>query len=73
MKPTALFVNTARADLVDPQALVVLSPHVGYVTHEGFEVFFGGAAEQIEMFVTGRTPSRVVNQLAEAEVGPATR
>jgi phosphoglycerate dehydrogenase-like enzyme len=52
---------------------VVLSPHVGYVTHEGFEVFFGGAAEQIEMFVTGRTPSRVVNQLAEAEVGPATR
>jgi phosphoglycerate dehydrogenase-like enzyme len=95
MKPTALFVNTARADLVDQRALVellrdrriagaaldvyateplpandslrdldnvVLSPHVGYVTHEAFELFFHGAAEQIEMFVTGRKPSRVVNQ-----------
>ena len=95
MKPTALFVNTARADLVDQHALVevlrdrriagaaldvyaaeplaaddalrdldnvVLSPHVGYVTHEAFELFFGGAAEQIEMFATGRTPSRIVNQ-----------
>jgi phosphoglycerate dehydrogenase-like enzyme len=93
MKPTALFVNTARADLVDQRALVdvlrerriagaaldvyaaeplplddrlreldnvVLSPHVGYVTREAFEAFFGGAAEQIELFVTGRTPSRAV-------------
>jgi phosphoglycerate dehydrogenase-like enzyme len=94
MKPTALFVNTARADLVDQQALVdvlrdrriagaaldvyaaeplpaddplrdldnvVLSPHVGYVTHEAFELFFGGAAEQIELFLTGKTPSKTVN------------
>jgi phosphoglycerate dehydrogenase-like enzyme len=93
MKPEALFVNTARADLVDQQALVaalrdgrilgaaldvyateplpandplrrldnvVLSPHVGYVTEEAFELFFGGAAEQIEMFLTGQEPTRVV-------------
>jgi phosphoglycerate dehydrogenase-like enzyme len=95
MKPTALFINTARADLVDEPALVevlrerriagaaldvyaaepltpddrlreldnvVLSPHVGYVTREAFEAFFGGAAEQIELFVTGRTPSRAVGR-----------
>jgi phosphoglycerate dehydrogenase-like enzyme len=103
MKPSALFVNTARADLVDQHALVdalrdrriagaaldvyateplppddplrqldnvVLSPHVGYVTSEAFELFFDGAAEQIEMFVTGRTPSRIVN-VAGATKQPA--
>ena len=93
MKPTAVFVNTARAGLVDEEALVhslverriagaaldvyateplppddalrtldnvVLSPHVGYVTDAAFELFFGGAAEQIEMFLTGLTPSATV-------------
>jgi phosphoglycerate dehydrogenase-like enzyme len=93
MRPDALFINTARADLVDQQALVaalrgrriagaaldvyaaeplpvddplrqldnvVLSPHIGYVTDEAFELFFGGAAEQIELFVRGLTPTRVV-------------
>jgi phosphoglycerate dehydrogenase-like enzyme len=93
MRPDALFVNTARADLVDQQALVaalrgrriagaaldvyaaeplpvddplrqldnvVLSPHVGYVTDEAFELFFGGAAEQIELFLRGLTPTRVI-------------
>lgn len=93
MRPDALFINTARADLVDQQALVaalrdrriagaaldvyateplpaddplrqldnvVLSPHVGYVTEEAFALFFGGAAEQIDLFVRGFTPTRVV-------------
>jgi phosphoglycerate dehydrogenase-like enzyme len=93
MRPDALFINTARAGLVDQEALVaalidrriagaaldvyaaeplgvehplrqldnvVLSPHVGYVTDEAFELFFGGAAEQIELFVRGLTPTRVV-------------
>jgi phosphoglycerate dehydrogenase-like enzyme len=94
MRPDALFINTARADLVDQHALVaalrdrriagaaldvyateplpakdplrqldnvVLSPHVGYATDETFALFFGGAAEQVELFVRGLTPTRVVS------------
>jgi len=94
MKPTALLVNTSRAGLVEPGALVnalragrpgmaavdvfdeepihdpahplltldnvVCTPHIGYVTHEGFETQFKSIFEQILNFEAG-TPTNVVN------------
>lgn len=39
---------------------VVLTPHLGFVTAEGYAVFFGQAVEAIVAFLDGKTPSRVV-------------
>ena len=93
MKPTALLVNTARAALVAPGALVealrrgrpgragvdvfdiepltaddplprldnvVATPHLGYVTRESYELYFGQAFDQVNAFAAG-TPTGVVN------------
>ena len=94
MKPTAVLVNTSRAGLVEPDALlgalragrpgmaavdvyeeepvrdadhpllamdnVVGTPHIGYVTHEEFEIQFSDIFDQIVAFADG-TPINVVN------------
>jgi phosphoglycerate dehydrogenase-like enzyme len=39
---------------------VVLTPHLGFVTAEGYAVFFGQAVEAIVTFLDGKTPPRVV-------------
>jgi phosphoglycerate dehydrogenase-like enzyme len=39
---------------------VVLTPHLGFVTAEGYDVFFGQAVENILAFLDGKTPPRVV-------------
>jgi phosphoglycerate dehydrogenase-like enzyme len=39
---------------------VLLSPHLGYATHEAFALFFEGAAAQIAQFLGGQTPSRTL-------------
>ena len=39
---------------------VVLTPHLGFVTAEGYAVFFGQAVEAILAFLAGKTPPRVV-------------
>jgi phosphoglycerate dehydrogenase-like enzyme len=39
---------------------VVLTPHLGFVTAEGYAVFFGQAVEAIGAFLDGKTPPRVV-------------
>jgi phosphoglycerate dehydrogenase-like enzyme len=39
---------------------VVLTPHLGFVTAEGYAVFFGQAVEAIAAFLDGKTPPRVV-------------
>ena len=39
---------------------VVLTPHLGFVTAEGYAVFFGQAVEAILAFIEGKTPPRVV-------------
>lgn len=92
MKPTALFVNTSRAGLVDETALLaalhehriagagidvypveplppgspwldapntVLTPHLGYVTRENYEVFYRDALEDILAWHAGN-PVRVL-------------
>jgi phosphoglycerate dehydrogenase-like enzyme len=92
MKPTAFLVNTARAAIVDEEALVealmnrkiagagldvfgreplpadapilrapntVLTPHLGYVTRETYDVYFPQALEDIEAWLAGK-PIRVI-------------
>jgi D-3-phosphoglycerate dehydrogenase len=94
MKPTALLVNTSRAQLIEPGALVVAleagrpglaavdvyeqepltdpadpllllpgvvaTPHIGYVTHEEYEIQFTDIFGQIVAYANG-VPINVVN------------
>jgi D-3-phosphoglycerate dehydrogenase len=94
MKPSALFVNTSRAALVEPNALVaalrsgrpgmaaldvyeeeplrdpshpllnmdnvLCTPHIGYVTHEEWDLQFADVFDQISAFAAGE-PINVVN------------
>jgi D-3-phosphoglycerate dehydrogenase / 2-oxoglutarate reductase len=94
MKPTALLVNTSRAELIEPGALVsalrsgrpgfaaldvfeqeplrdrahpllamdnvLCTPHIGYVTHEEWELQFADVFDQINAFAAGE-PINVVN------------
>nr|MDQ3830304.1 D-2-hydroxyacid dehydrogenase family protein [Candidatus Tectomicrobia bacterium] len=38
----------------------VITPHLGYVTAEGYKVFYGNAVEDIQAFLQGK-PVRVIN------------
>ena len=94
MKPSALLVNTSRAGLIEPGALVgalrsgrpgmaavdvfeeeplrdrshpllnmdnvLCTPHIGYVTHEEWDLQFADVFDQINAFAAG-TPINVVN------------
>jgi D-3-phosphoglycerate dehydrogenase len=94
MKPTALLVNTSRAALIAPGALlhalksgrpgmaavdvfeqeplrdrddallnhpgVVATPHIGYVTHEEYELQFSEIFDQVNAYAAG-APINVVN------------
>jgi phosphoglycerate dehydrogenase-like enzyme len=40
---------------------VVLSPHMGYVTHEAYQLFFNQAVENIQSYLEGRLPPRALN------------
>jgi phosphoglycerate dehydrogenase-like enzyme len=94
MKPTAIFINTARAAIVDQDALLdalvthkiagagldvydreplpadapilrapntVLTPHLGYVTRDTYNVYFPQALEDIEAWLSGH-PIRVISE-----------
>jgi phosphoglycerate dehydrogenase-like enzyme len=39
----------------------VLSPHMGYVTHEAYQLFFSQVVEAIESYLEGRVPPRALN------------
>jgi phosphoglycerate dehydrogenase-like enzyme len=40
---------------------LVLTPHLGYVTAEAYDVFFRQVVENIESYLDGRMPSRALN------------
>jgi D-3-phosphoglycerate dehydrogenase len=93
MKPTALLVNTSRAELVEEGALVsalnrgrpgmaavdvfesepilqghpllrlenaVCTPHIGYVEHESYELYFSAAFDNVVNFISGN-PTNIIN------------
>ena len=94
MKPSALLVNTSRAPLIEPNALVnalragrpgmaavdvyekeplrdtsdpllnmnnvICTPHIGYVSHDEYEIQFTDIFDQIVAYAAG-TPINVVN------------
>lgn len=93
MKPTALLVNTSRAELIEPDALItglnrgrpgmaaidvfesepimqghallrlencICTPHIGYVEQDSYELYFGGAFDNVVNFIKG-TPTNIVN------------
>src|SRR5262245_54628951 len=104
MKPTALLVNTSRAGLIAPGALVdalragrpgmaavdvyeeepltdsthpllampnvVCTPHIGYVTHEEYDLQFSDIFDQVLAYAAG-TPIHVVNPESPASVSGA--
>jgi D-3-phosphoglycerate dehydrogenase len=106
MKPTAVLVNTSRAGLIAPDALVsalragrpgmaavdvfedeplrdaahpllsmdnvVATPHIGYVTHEEYELQFIDIFEQIVSYAAGK-PLNVVNPDVLAHPRPQIR
>jgi D-3-phosphoglycerate dehydrogenase / 2-oxoglutarate reductase len=94
MKPSALLVNTSRAPLIEPNALVhalragrpgmaavdvyekeplrdvddplltmsnlICTPHIGYVTHDEYEIQFTDIFDQVVAYAAG-APTNVVN------------
>ena len=93
MKPTALLVNTSRAELLEPNALIgalnrgrpgmaavdvfesepilqgsallrlencICTPHIGYVEKDSYELYFGGAFDNVVNYIRG-TPTNIVN------------
>lgn len=93
MKPTALLVNTSRAELLEADALIsalnrgkpglaavdvfetepvlqghallrlencICTPHIGYVEHDSYEMYFGAAFDNVINFIKG-TPTNIVN------------
>src|SRR6185436_16363467 len=81
MKPTALLVNTSRAGLIAPAALVealtdpshpllgmpnvVCTPHIGYVASDEYDLQFSDIFDQVLAYAAG-TPIHVVNPAALA-------
>jgi len=93
MKPTSLFINTSRAELIESEALIaglnrgrpgmaaidvfesepilqghallrlencICTPHIGYVEQDSYELYFGGAFDNVVNFIKG-TPTNIVN------------
>lgn len=51
---------------------VVLTPHLGYVTHETYAIFFRQVVENIAAHLEGRVPPRCINpEAARRRAGPA--
>ena len=54
-----VIVNVEEWDPAQPMPRTVLTPHLGYVTDDGYRIFYGDAVEDIAAFATGQ-PIRVI-------------
>jgi len=52
---------------------VVLTPHMGYVSEQSYDLFFGQAVENIEAYLDGRIPPGALNPETFGKRGPAQR
>lgn len=52
---------------------VVLSPHMGFVTQEAYQLFFSQAVESIESHLQGKVPPRTLNPEVIGRLAKATR
>ncbi len=52
---------------------VVLTPHMGYVSEQSYDLFFRQAVENIEAYLDGRIPPGALNPEAFGKRGPAQR
>ncbi|MBI4628827.1 MAG: D-2-hydroxyacid dehydrogenase family protein, partial [Candidatus Rokubacteria bacterium] len=46
---------------------VVLTPHLGFVTHEAYDVFFRSAVDNILRWLDGGVPERTLNPEARPQ------
>lgn len=52
---------------------VVLTPHMGYVSEQSYDLFFRQAVENIEAYLDGRIPSGALNPEVLGKRGPTQR
>jgi len=50
---------------------VVLTPHIGYVTREAYDIFFARVVDNVETYLDGKVPARALNPEALARRGPS--
>ena len=50
---------------------IVLTPHMGYVSEQSYDLFFRQAVENIEAYLDGRIPPGALNPEASGKRGPA--
>lgn len=67
---TRASVDVCRDTVTNEDDLVARTPHLGYVTHETYRIFFRQVVENIAAYLDGRIPPRCINPEAAARRRP---